>query len=43
MRLVEMATKSLLENNVEIIAGNPIMKITPSSVTLQSGHKIKSD
>ena len=33
-RIVEMATKSLLENNVEIIAGNPIMEITQSSITL---------
>lgn len=42
-RIVEMATKSLLENNVEIIAGNPIMEITQSSITLQSGNKIASD
>jgi NADH dehydrogenase len=38
-----MATKSLLENNVEIIAGNPIREITQSSITLQSGNKIASD
>jgi NADH dehydrogenase len=42
-RIVEIATKSLLENNVEIIAGNPIMEITQSSITLQSGNKIASD
>jgi NADH dehydrogenase len=42
-RMVEMATKSLLENNVEIIAGNPIREITQSSVTLQSGKEIASD
>ena len=42
-RMVEMATKSLLENNVEIIAGNVIREITQSSVTLQSGKEIASD
>lgn len=42
-RIVEIATKNLLENNVEIIAGNPIMEITQSSITLQSGNKIASD
>jgi NADH dehydrogenase len=41
--MVEMATKSLLENNVEIIAGNVIREIMQSSVTLQSGKEIASD
>ena len=36
-RIVEMATKSLIENNVEIIAGNLISEIRQASVVLQSG------
>jgi NADH:ubiquinone reductase (H+-translocating) len=41
--IIEMATKSLLSNNIEIIVGSPITEITPSSVILQSGKQIHSD
>jgi NADH dehydrogenase len=42
-RIISMATKSLLSNNIEIIVGSPITEITPSSVILQSGKQIESD
>jgi NADH:ubiquinone reductase (H+-translocating) len=42
-RIIEMATKSLLQKNVEIVVGSPITEITQSSVILQSGKQIESD
>jgi NADH:ubiquinone reductase (H+-translocating) len=42
-RIISMATKSLLSNNVRIIVGSPITEITPCSVILQSGKQIHSD
>jgi NADH:ubiquinone reductase (H+-translocating) len=42
-RIISMATKSLLSNNIEIIVGSPITEISPCSVILQSGKQIESD
>jgi NADH:ubiquinone reductase (H+-translocating) len=42
-RIISMATKSLLSNNIEIIVGSPITEIKPCTVILQSGKQIHSD
>ncbi|HXX96827.1 MAG TPA: NAD(P)/FAD-dependent oxidoreductase [Candidatus Bathyarchaeia archaeon] len=42
-RIIEMATETLLTNNVEIVVGSPIKEITQSSIILQSGKQVESD
>ncbi len=42
-RIISMATKSLIGNNVELIVGRPITGITPTSVILQGGKQIESN